>query len=179
MTTGDLGKAAPHPRRLRLALIVAVVVAVVLGTVSVLFFVDLLGISPCNGGIGLGVTSCPAEPGFQAEQLGHNQFVNGSYVCSFIVYPITPGPTLYSTSLLVWGQSLSGARVSLSSITLYSATGSTLTNYSFSGTNWTADKTVEIFEPVLLTATSSTNLAGQVLVISDTVTHVTGYMNIH
>jgi hypothetical protein len=178
LTTGDLDKAAPRTRRLRRALIVAVVVAVVLGTVSVLLFVDLLGISPCNGGIGLGLTTCPAEPGFQAEQLGHSQFVNESYVCNFIIYPIPP-PTLYSTSLLVWGETLSGAKASLSSVVLYLAAGPLLTNYSFSGTNWTADKTVEIFEPVILTATSSTVLVGQVLVISDPVTHLTGFMNIH
>ena len=177
MTTDDLDRAAPRARRLRRALIVAVVVAVVLGTVSVLLFVDLLGISPCNGGIRLGLGECGVEPGFQAEQLGHSQFVNGSYVCNFIVLP-PYGALLFSSSLNVWAQNLSGNRVTLSSVALHSAAGALLVNYTFSGTNWTTNRSIEIFQADILTATSVTVLVGQQLVIMDPSAGFGSYMNI-
>ena len=178
MTTGNPAKLELRTRQLRWAVVIAIVIAVVLGAIAVVLYSDLLAIGPCSGGFGVGVTTCPANPGFQAEQLGHSQFVNGSYVCSFIVYPLGP-LTLYSTNLTVWGENLSGTLVGLSSVALYSADGSILTNYSLTGTSWTADNAVEIFDPVVLTATSSTTLVGHWLVISDTVTHLTGYNNVH
>ena len=177
MTTGDLDRAAPRARRLRRALIVAIVVAVVLGTVSVLLFVDLLGISPCNGGIALGLFTCGVTPGFEAEQLGHSQFVNGSYVCNFIV--LSPyGTLLFSSSLIVWAENLSGNRVTLSSVALHSAAGALLVNYTFSGTNWTTNRSIEIFQADILTATSVTVLVGQQLVIMDPSAGFGSYMNI-
>lgn len=177
MTAGEPANTEPRTRLLRWALVIAVVVSIVLGAIAVVLFSDLLAVGPCNGGIGLGVYSCPANPGFHAEQLGHSQFINGSFVCSFIVYPLG-SLTLYSTNLRVWAENLSGTRVSLSSVVMTSADGSILVNYSLTGTNWTADKSVEIPEPAILTATSSTSLVGQWLVISDTITDVTGYNNV-
>jgi hypothetical protein len=177
LTTGDLDKTAPRTRRLRRALIVAVVVAVVLGTVSVLLFVDLMGISPCDGGIGLGLTTCPAEPGFLTQQLGRSQFVNGSYVCNFLVSP-PYGALLNSSSLIIWAQNLSGKRVTLSSVALLSTAGATLVNYTFSGTNWTTNRNVDIFQTDILTATSPTVLVGQQLVIMDPSAGFGAFINI-
>lgn len=57
-------------------------------------------------------------------------------------------------------------------MTLYSASGSLLANYSASGANWTTVSHVGIVEPAILMLTSSTSLIGQQVVISD---HVSGF----
>ncbi len=160
--------------RLRTSLIVTIVVAVLLGVIATLILVDLENIGPCNGGLGLPgeVYNCPTSPPpFLAEQLGHGQMENGSFVCSVIVY--SPSSAIpYSTELTVWAQTPTGTGLSLTSVALHSASGSLLANYSASGTNWTTDSQVGIVEPDILTITSSMSLIGQQVVISD---HASGF----
>ncbi len=168
MTLGDGDALKQRTARLRTGLIVAVVTAVVLGSIATLFFVDLETIGPCNGGLGLGgAYHCPTSPPeFLAEQLGRSQMVGGMYVWSAIIY--SPGSVIpYSTALTVWAQTLSGTRVNLTGVALYSASGSLLASYSASGSNWTTGTRVGIVDPDVLTLTSSTSLVGQQVVISD------------
>lgn len=162
--TADLKRAV---QRLRTGLIVAVLLVVLFGVIAAVFFVDLETIGPCNGGLGLGVTTCPGPtPPFMDEQLGHSRMENGSYVCNVIVYsPSSAAP--YSTALTIWAQTLSGTRLNLTGVALQSVSGSLLANYSPSGTNWTTGQRVGIAEPDILTITSSTALVGQQLVLLD------------
>jgi hypothetical protein len=160
---------APGVRRLRVALIVAVVVAAVLGLVAIRFYLDLTSISACDGGLAPGGPSC-SGPAFLAEQQGHSHFVNGTYVCSVLVYPEFVS-NLISSSLSVSAENVSGANVALLSVTLYWANGAPAANYSLSGGNWTTNQSEVFSEPQILTATSSTSLVGQFLGITDTTRH--------
>lgn len=174
MLRADGGRANRRIARLRTGLIAATVVAVVLGVMAGSFFVDLERIGPCNGGLGLPweVYNCPTTPPeFLAEQLGHSQIVNGTSLCSVIIYP--QGVAIpYSTAITVWLQTLSGARENLLSVALYATAGSLLANFSSSGTNWTTSHSIAIVEPDILNVTASTDLIGHELVISD---HVAGF----
>jgi hypothetical protein len=165
------GTAIPSVRRLRVALIIAVVVAVALGLVAIRFYLDLTSISPCDGGLANGGPACSGPP-FLAEQQGHSRSLSGTFVCSVLVYPefVT---NLISTSLSVSAENVSGMNVALSGVTLNWANGVTAANYSLAGWNWTTTQSEAFSEPQILTATSVTSLVGQFLVIMDTTAHYT------
>lgn len=161
---GDLRRTA---QRLRTGLMVAMILVVLFGVIATAFFIDLETIGPCNGGLGFGATTCPSSPpAFLTEQLGYSHLENGTHVCSVIIY--SPSPEVpYSTALTIWAQTPSGTRLNLTSMALYSSSGSLLANYSVSGSNWTTHSRVGIFEPDVLTITSVTSLIGQQVVIWD------------
>jgi len=60
--------------------------------------------------------------------------------------------------------------VTLASVTLYSAGGSVLANYSPSGPNWTTGRSVEISQPDVFAVASATNLLGEYLAVTDPAT---------
>jgi hypothetical protein len=162
-TSPDSASAKSRP--LWIALVVAVVVAVVSAGFAVLFFGELVGISPCDGGLGPGGPSC-ATPPFQLEQLGQSRLVDGTYSASVLIAP-APNIRLLSTDLSISAWNDSRATVVLLTVTLYTTSGRVLANYTPSGTSWTTTQSSDLYLPDVLNVTSSTILAGQYVTVAD------------
>lgn len=160
--TGPRANDASVKRGPRLtALIVALVVAVLSTGFTVLFYSDLAGISPCDGGLAPGGPACSGPP-LQVEQEGHEVFANGTYFANFVLSPWGP-EVLNSTYLSVTAWTDSGTGVALSNVTLCTTQGTVLANFTSSTGGWTTSQSVVIFEPEILTVSSSTSLVGNYL----------------
>jgi hypothetical protein len=164
IATGS-GQAPAKSRPLWVALVVALVVAVVSAGFAVLFYGELVGISPCDGGLGPGGPSC-ATPPFQLEQLGQSRLVDGTYSASILIAPAS-NSTLLSTDLSISAWNDSGTSVALLTVTLYTTWGRVLANYTASGVSWTTTQLADMYLPDVLNVTSSTILAGQYVTVAD------------
>jgi hypothetical protein len=136
MRVGEGQNPTANPGPLRLALIVGVAVAIVLGGLATVVYSGLAVLSPCR--------------------------VPGGPNCS------GTGVLASDLKVSIWNDS--GSNVPLGSVTLLSTGGLVLANFSPSGVNWTTNRSVDLSQPEVLVATSSTNLSGQYISITDSPT---------
>ena len=141
--------------------------------------------SGCSGGLGppLGqLSSCPTEAGFNSNQTGTGQLVNGSYVYTILVSPIPP-PTLEAASLAirVFNLSANGSTevpLNLSNVTLYSIPGSVIAVYHAYGSVWYTGAPLTIVNVSVLRVESAKSLVGQELTVYDSLTKLTDWMRL-
>jgi hypothetical protein len=163
MAPGTDGARSRWTLPLATALAVAVGAAVVASALAAEYLARLNEISPCYGGNGS--SSCPPEIGIYVVQLGHGTFVNGSFGYTFLVSPSPPpNPNASSITLRAYNAT-TNATSSLLNVTLFAPDGSLLATYHTVGGTWITSSTVQISEVDLLTATSLTNLSGEVVSI--------------
>jgi hypothetical protein len=143
----------------RAAFIVALVAAVLVGGVAVELYSDLVGISPCDGGLAPGGPSC-ASPPLVLTQLGFAQHVGGGYTASIVV--TSASESLVTTAQI--GVSVANvtteAPVVLTSLVVESLQGGRLANYTASGYNWTTSQSAVLVYAVVFQLTSQTQLNG-------------------
>src|SRR5580658_921928 len=165
MRVGEGQNPTANPGPLRLALIVGVAVAIVLGGLATVVYSGLAVLSPCRvpGG-----PNCSGTEFLVAPQ-GVGRLSNTTYWCSFLIAPASGSGVLASDlTVSIWNDS--GSNVPLGSVTLLSTGGLVLANFSPSGVNWTTNRSVDLSQPEILVATSSTNLSGQYISITDSPT---------
>lgn len=163
--------ATPWPRnegRWKTAFIVGVTIstafALLFGIAAYVLFTDLSHVSACDGGIGQ--TPCQTQVGIGIEEWNHGILANGSYVYTFVIFPVG----LYqvnSTGLYLAFQTSEGASVTPGSVEVYSFQGTAETAYVPSTTDWIAAQPVIIDLPSLIRLSSSTSLVDDSMGIVD------------
>lgn len=174
--------AAPWPKReegWKAAFIVGVTIstafAALFGVVAYVLFTDLSHVSACDGGIDL--ATCQTPVGIGVEEWNHGTFSNGSYVYTFVIFPVG----LYqvnSTALTLAFQTSEGANVTPGGLEVYSFQGTAETAYVPSTTGWIAAQPVTIDLPSLIRLSSPTSLVDDSMEIADPTDHFTIWIGI-
>ncbi len=138
--------------------------AVLFGVAAYVLFVDLSQISTCNGGIEL--SPCEAATGFGLEEWNHGILSNGTYVYTFVIFPVGVYQ-VNSTTLSMTFQTSEGANVTPGGLDVYTFQGSIETAYVPSGGTWVAAEPMLIDLPSLIRLTSSTSLVDDSMEIAD------------
>jgi hypothetical protein len=162
MRGGESQNPTSTPGPLRRALIVGVAIGIILGGLAAVVYSGLVVLSPCRGP---GGPNC-SGPEFLVAPQGVAPLSDTTYWCSFLISPASGSGVLASDlTVSVWNDS--GSNVPLGSVTLFSTGGLVLANYSPSGVNWTTNRAVDLSQPGILVASSSTNLSGQYISVTD------------